>query len=173
MARSVSVDDLVVTDVAPFTLGVETAKQLGSDMRQGYFLPIINRNTTIPVSRISRVETVRPNQTEVRVKVYQGESRMVEDNLLLGEFMVRNIPRGPAGQSIDIRLTYDLNGVLEVEAVVVDTQEKRQLVISRYADGLSEDQIASAVQEMQALKTHPREDAQNRFLLNRGERLYR
>src|SRR5262249_32816784 len=114
IARDESVQDLVVTDVAPFTLGTSVSKQFGLEHRPGYFLPIINRNTTIPVSRVERVVTVSPNQTEVTVEIYQGESRRVEDNLLLGQFTVKGIPRGPAGQPVDIRFTYDLNGVLEV-----------------------------------------------------------
>src|SRR5690606_13805871 len=96
-----------------------------------------------------------------------------KDNLLLGEFTVKGIPRGPAGQEVDLRLTYDLNGVLEVEATVVETQKKTSIVITKHAHGLSEDQIAQAVQEMQRLKTHPREETVNRFLLKRAERVYR
>ena len=70
----------------PFTLGVEIAKQFGSEQREGYFLPVIHRNTTIPVSRVERLATLEPNQTSIRVKIYQGEARRVEDNLFLGEF---------------------------------------------------------------------------------------
>jgi len=137
-------------------------------------LPVINRNTTIPVSRIERVVTVAANQTEIRCKIFQGESRRVSENLLLGEFSVGDIPRAPAGeQSIDIRFTYDLNGVLEVEATVVDTGRKFNHLVTRYAKGLSSAQIAQAVDEMAKLKTHPREETVNRFLLRRAERVYR
>jgi molecular chaperone HscC len=172
VGRDESVRDLVVTDVAPFTLGVEIAKQLGNEQRAGYFLPVIERNTTIPVSRMQRVGTVAPNQTSVRVRVYQGESRRVEDNLCLGEFELNGIPPGPPGQEVDIRFTYDLNGVLEVEASVVSTGRKVSHVITRHARNLSPDQIRQAVRQMEKLKTHPREEAANRFLLLRAERLY-
>jgi len=173
ISRESSLEDLVVTDVAPFTLGVEVTKQMGMELRGGYFCPIIHRNTTIPVSRIDRLATLHANQTDVRVRVYQGEGRRVEDNLLLGEFTVKGIPRGPAGQEIDVRFTYDLNGVLEVEATIVETQKKTGIVITRHARGMSEREISAAVQAMQALKTHPREESVNRFLLRRAERLYR
>jgi molecular chaperone HscC len=173
IARADSVEDLVVTDVAPFTLGVEVSKQFGHERRHGYFLPVIERNTTIPVSRVERLSTVEPNQTGVKVKIYQGEGRRVEDNLLLGEFEVTGIPRGPAGQEVDVRFTYDLNGVLEVEATVVDTRQQFSHVITRYARGLSAEQVRRAVQEMAKLKTHPREEAANRFLLRRAERVFR
>lgn len=167
-----SLDDLVVTDVAPFTLGVETSRQFGVEHVGGYFLPIIHRNTTLPVSQSKIVATVSPNQTKVTVRVFQGESRRVKDNLLLGEFEVDGIPRGPAGQHVEIRFTYDLNGVLEVEAMVVETRRKVSHIITRHARTMSPEAIARAVVEMQALKTHPREEANNRLLLRRAERLY-
>jgi molecular chaperone HscC len=172
IAREESVKDLVVTDVAPFTLGIAITKQFGLERRSGYFLPIINRNTTIPVSRVNRVATVEPNQTEINVTIYQGESRRVENNLFLGEFTVRGIPRGPEGQEVDVRFTYDLNGVLEVEATVVETREKVSHVVTRYARGLSQEQVARALQHMQQLKTHPREETTNRFLIRRAERVF-
>jgi molecular chaperone HscC len=172
IARDEGLKDLVVTDVAPFTLGTSISKQFGLERRTGYFLPVINRNTTIPVSRVERVCTVYPNQTEVVVDIYQGESRRVEDNLLLGQFTVKSIPRGPAGQEVDIRFTYDLNGVLEVEATIVATRQKFTHVVTKHARGLTPEQIQRAVQEMARLKTHPREETNNRFLLKRAERVY-
>jgi molecular chaperone HscC len=173
IAREEGVNDLVVTDVAPFTLGVEISKELGNERRHGYFLPIIQRNTTIPVSRVNRLGTVEPNQTSIRLRVYQGEGRRVEDNLLLGEFEVAGIPLGPAGQEVDVRFTYDLNGVLEVEATVVATKKKVSHVITRHSRGLSAEQIRKAVADMEKLKTHPREEAVNRLLVRRAERAYR
>ena len=72
-----------------------------------------------------------------------------------------------------MRFTYDLNGVLEVEATVVETQKKSSIVITQHARGLTEQQIARAIDEMQTMKTHPREETANRFLLKRAERIYR
>lgn len=172
ISRAQSVEDLVVTDVAPFTLGVEVAKDFGHENRDGYFLPIIQRNSTIPVSRVERVVTVSPNQTRLQVKIYQGEARRVEDNLYLGEFEVNGVPPGPAGQPVDIRFTYDLNGVLEVEATIVETKKVVSHVVTRHARGLSPQQIAAAVKQMEKLKTHPRDEAVNRLLLRRAERIY-
>jgi molecular chaperone HscC len=165
-----SVEDIVVTDVAPFTLGVEISKRFGSELRDGYFLPVIHRNTTIPASHVERVATLIPNQTEIVLKIFQGESRRVEENLRLGEFIVKGVPRGPAGQQVDVRFTYDLNGVLEVEATVVQTQQKTTHVVTKYAHGLSASEIADAVRAMARLKTHPRDETANRLLLRRAER---
>jgi molecular chaperone HscC len=172
VGRSAAVEDLVVTDVAPFTLGVEIGKEFGHEFRSGYFLPVIDRNTTIPASRVQRVGTVAPNQTAVKVRVFQGEARRVEDNLCLGEFEVTGLPPGPAGQPVDIRFTYDLNGVLEVEAVIVVTGKKVNHLITRNARHLTPEQIRRAVRDMEKLKVHPREEEANRFLLLRAERLY-
>ncbi|MCE9605364.1 MAG: molecular chaperone HscC [Planctomycetia bacterium] len=172
MSHDAGVDDLVVTDVSPFSLGTEIAREFGVEVRDGYFMPVIHRNTTIPVSRVRRVSTLHPNQTHVTVKIYQGEARRCEDNLLLGEFEVRNIPPGPAGQEIDLRFTYDLNGVIEVEATIVKSGKKYSHVVTRHAQGMSPEQIAKAVAAMKTIKVHPREDSVNRFLLQRAERLY-
>jgi molecular chaperone HscC len=85
---------------------------------------------------------------------------------------VKDIPRGPAGQGVQVRFTYDLNGVLEVEATVVETRQRFTHVITRYARGLSREQLEKAVRDLEKFKTHPREDAVNRFLLRRAERAY-
>jgi molecular chaperone HscC len=167
-----ALNDFVVTDIAPFTLGTEICKEFGMEHRPGYFLPVIHRNTTIPVSRVKRLVTLVPNQTRIDLSVYQGENRRVEQNLLLGKFTIDGIPRGPAGRPIDVRFTYDLNGVLEVEATIVETGKKVTHLITQHARGMTAGQIARAVAEMQALKTTPRDEARNRFLLRRAERIY-
>jgi molecular chaperone HscC len=71
-----------------------------------------------------------------------------------------------------LRFTYDLNGVLEVEATVVETQRAVTHVVTRHARGLTPEQVNAAVKEMAKLKTHPREEQSNRFLLRRAERVY-
>ena len=172
-ARHQAVDDLVVTDVAPFTMGVEVSKHFGAERRDGYFAPIISRNTTIPVSRSDVFTTVSPNQPTIMLNIFQGESRRVEDNLLLGKLEVKGVPPGAAGQQIDVRFTYDLNGVLEVEATIVATKRKVSTVITRHAKGgMTPKDIQQATRDMEKLKTHPREDVANRFLLRRAERVY-
>lgn len=173
IANHKAVSELVVTDICPFTLGVEVVQTMGATHRSGYFLPIINRNTTIPVSRVDRVSTVNSNQTEVTVGIYQGEGRRVEDNLFLGEFKVSGIPRGPAGsQAIDLRFTYDLNGVLEVEATIVSTGKIVSHVVAKHARGMSPDEIARSLKQMAKLKVHPRDELVNRTLLRRAERVF-
>lgn len=166
-----AVEDLVLTDVCPFTLGVAITKQVGNQLRSGYYLPILHRNTTIPVSREESVATVNANQREVVVRVYQGESRRVEDNLLLGELRVAGIPPGPAGQQVLIRFTYDLNGILEVEALLPSTGQRFQAVITKHVQGLGPEEIQRSVAAMQALKFYPRDQLANRELLHFAERV--
>ena len=165
-------EDMVVVDVAPFTLGVEISKELGQETRSGYFLPIINRNSVIPTSRSHSLATLSPNQVEVSLNVYQGEGRMVKDNLLLGELKVQGIPRGPAGQEIEVRFTYDSNGVLEVETTIAKTQKKKRMVITKHAGHLSKKELQNALSAMEKLKIHPREKNANRFMIKRAERLF-
>jgi len=166
-----AVDDMVMTDVCPFTLGVEAVKQFGGRMMDGYYIPVIHRNTTIPVSREEVFSTVTANQTSVDIHVFQGEARRVKDNLKLGELKVTGIPPGPAGQEICVRFTYDINGILEVEAFVPDTGRKFTAVLTQHAQSLDEDEIQEAVQRMQKLKFYPRDDIENRHLVLFAERV--
>ncbi len=168
-----SVGDLVVTDVSPFTLGVEISREVGGRRVTGYFMPIITRNSTIPCSRVESVSTLEPNQTTITLRVYQGEDRRVEGNVLLGELAIKGIPRSAECESVDVRFTYDLNGVLEVEGTITSTGKTFTLVIARHAPTMSQKEIEAAVRSMQALKRHPRNDEANRLLLKRAERVFR
>lgn len=166
-----AVEDMVMTDICPFTLGTEISKEFGSRRADGYFLPIIHRNTTIPVSREEMVCTILPNQRHVTVNVYQGESRKVADNLFLGKLEVSGIPAGPAGKEILLRFTYDLNGILEVEVLIPETGKKSSLVLTNNANLSSDKEIQAALQKMQDLKFYPRDDVQNLHLVHYAERV--
>jgi len=160
-----AVDDMVMTDVCPHTLGVEVCKEFGRHHETGYFSPVIHRNTTIPVSREEIYATLTPNQYEVLLKVYQGESRRVKDNLLLGELRVDGIPPGPAGQEVVVRFTYDVNGILEVEAFLPTGAKRFRTVLTQNAASLTAAEIDAAVQKMQGIKFYPRDDVENRRLV--------
>ena len=166
-----AVEDMVMTDVCPFTLGVEVVKDVGRRQVGGYYCPVISRNTTIPVSREEILSTISPNQRIVQLKVYQGESRKVENNLLLGELNVEGIPPGPAGKEVHVRFTYDVNGILEVEAYVPETGKKSTIVLTNHSKGLSQREIDQAVKRMQEIKFYPREDVANQRILKFAERV--
>lgn len=166
-----AVEDIVMTDVCPFTLGVEVTKDFHGRMMDGYFTPVIHRNTTIPVSREEVFHTLMPNQTEVTIRVYQGEGRRVTDNLLLGELEVTGIPHGPAGQEIFVRFTFDLNGLLEIEVIIPKTGKKFSTVLKNNSATMSSSEFEKAVRELQKLKFYPRDDLKNQRLLRYSERM--
>lgn len=168
--QSAAVNDLVLTDVCPFTLGVEVTKEFGGQLSGGYFHPVIHRNTTIPVSREEQFQTVTANQASVEVRIFQGDARKVADNLELGKLKVDGLPPGPAGQPIFIRFSYDLNGVLEVEAYTSGGR-KHRTVLTNHVPGMSPDAVRAAVARLQQLKFYPREDLRFQNLLRFCERL--
>lgn len=169
IADDKAVEDLVMTDVCPFTLGIEITKELGRREVDGYYLPVIHRNTTIPVSCEEIVHTLRPNQTRITLRIYQGEARRVEGNLKLGELEVTGIPAGPPGQEIAVRFTYDLSGLVEVECYIPKTQAKFRTVLTHGVSGLDEEEYKEAVKRLQKLKYYPRDDLENQRLLKFAE----
>ncbi len=171
IAEDAAVDDLVVTDVAPFTLGVEVSKELGGQYKEGYYLPIIHRNTTVPVAREQVVSTIYDGQTMVRIEVYQGEARRVERNLHLGTLEVEGIPAGPAGRDVRIRFAYDANGVLDVQASIPSTGERFETVIVHPLASLSDEVVGQSVKRLRDLILIPADDAENWTLLSYAERM--
>lgn len=169
--ENAAVEDMVMTDVCPHTLGIEISKYLGGQFLRGYFEPVIHRNTTIPVSKEKTFETVAANQTEVLVRVFQGEGRRSADNLLLGELKVDGIPLGPAGTSFDVRFSYDPSGILEVEVVIGKTGKSRRAVIAHPETKMDTAQIDLIVRKLQQIKFYPRDLVENQFLLSYSEQL--
>ena len=126
----------------------------------------------IPVSRRQRVSTVYDNQSQVVVKILQGESRMAANNLLLGEISA-SVPAGPRGQeAIDVIFTYDVNSLLEVEVCILSTGEVHKMVVQNEEHKISDEEAAARFERLSYLKQNPREDEANRLQLLRGERMY-
>ena len=170
IGRDAAVEDMVMTDVCPFTLGVEIARELGGQVNAGYFSPVLHRNSTIPVSREEIFGTMSVNQPSVTVKIYQGDARKVSENVLLGELEVSALPPGPAGSPFHIRFTYDLSGVLEVEAYAPGGKKFRT-VLTNHIKGLSPKAISTAKRRISELKFYPREDLANQQLARYAERM--
>lgn len=166
-----AVEDIVMTDVCPFTLGINISKKHGRTIKEGYYLPIIHRNTVIPVSREETVSTLHANQSEVHFEIFQGEARKVENNLFLGSLKIHGIPKGPEGKEILVRFTYDLNGILEVDVIIPETGKKFNTVLTQHVKGLSQKDIKKCIKNMQALKFYPRDDIRNQQLLLFCERI--
>jgi len=171
--RDSSLKEIVLTDVCPYTLGTNISVQRANGYYEpGHFCPIIERNTVIPVSRVERLYTIHENQKRLSVEILQGESRLSKDNIYLGELEI-DVPSGAAGeQSIDVRYTYDINGILEVEVTVVSTGLKKRMVIEKNPGYMSKEEIEKRLNDLSYIKIHPRDKEENKLLLAKGERLY-
>jgi len=171
-ARDAALDDVVLTDVMPYSLGVVVIEHVGAQWVDDRFSPIIERNTPVPVSRMKRYSTVKDDQTAIRLDVRQGESPIGSENLHLGWLDV-DVPAAAAGKaSLDVRFTYDANGLLEVEARDLLAGGSARSLIRNASTRLSEAQVAAALEKLRELKRHPREEEENRFLIERAKRLY-
>lgn len=171
--RNAALKEVVLTDVCPYTLGVGIAiRNNFGDHEGGHYLPIIERNTVIPVSKVERLSTIYNNQKSININIYQGESRLTKDNIKLGELEI-GVPAAKAGeQAIDVRYTYDINGILEVEVTAVETGIKKRVVIEQNPGFMSKEEIEERLKALENIKIHPRDRQENKLLIARGERLY-
>ncbi|MBV7483507.1 Hsp70 family protein [Bordetella sp. BOR01] len=172
-ARDAALREVVMTDVCPYSLGIETTRSLGDGRHvDGQFSPIIERNTVVPVSRVREYLPVQDGQKEIYLPIFQGESRMVRDNIKIGELTVA-LDRGTrADGAIEVRFTYDVNGILEVEVTRVATGELHRAVIRSHASELTDQQIAERFAALAELKIHPRDKLENRSAMAEAERIY-
>ena len=148
------VKDILLLDVTPLSLGIET---LG-----GVFTRIIERNTTVPVSRSQVFSTAADNQTSVGIHILQGEREMAQDNKTLGQFILDGIPPSPRGMpQIEVKFDIDANGILDVKAKD-KTSGKEQSVRIEASSGLSKTDVERMKQDAQ---THATEDKKRRELV--------
>lgn len=172
-SRDESLEEIVLTDVCPYTLGLSVGRMDATGRHtNGHFAPLIERNCTVPVSREERFQPSADWQTELHLEVYQGESPRVANNIWLGVLKLP-LPRKKADDNpVDVRFTYDINGVLQVEATVVADGSRHELILENSPGAMSPDEIRRRLGELAALKVHPREQQANVALIARIERLY-
>jgi molecular chaperone HscC len=171
--RDKALEETVLTDVCPYTLGIETSTEISANQFQSKFLPLIERNMPVPISRVQTVFPLHDSQSKINLDVYQGESFKVERNIKLGSLNVE-VPKSgnDIDRSVDVRFTYDINGILEVIATVIATNEQKKLVIEQNPGTLSQAEIAKRLKELEKIKIHPRDEQENQLALSRAERLY-
>ena len=174
--RDGAVEDIVLTDVCPHTLGIEIAREMGGGKQEsGFFRPIIDRNTIVPTSRADVFNTLHPEQDEINLKVFQGESRMVSGNQRIGAVRIHGLRHMPGQDNpgeIEVRFSYDSNGILEVEVTKLHNREVIRKVIQQRPGKLSQNEIEETIKRLAPLKIHPRDQLENRALIERGQRLF-
>jgi molecular chaperone DnaK len=149
------VDDVVLLDVTPLSLGIET---LG-----GVMTKLVERNTTVPTSKSQVFSTAADSQPSVDIKVFQGEREFAKDNRLLDNFQLSDIPPAPRGTpQIEVSFDIDSNGILQVKAVDKGTGKEHSVRIDG-SSGLSEDEVERMRKEADA---HADEDKARRELVD-------
>lgn len=154
--KSEKTDGLVVCDVAPLSLGVETAG--------GIMTPIIPRATTIPTKKSKTFSTFADNQTGVSIQIYEGERARTADNRLLGQFRLEGIPPAPRGvPQIEVSLDVDANGILNVSAVEKGTGKSHKITITNDKGRLSKEEVERMVAQAEEFA------AQDKLVRDRAE----
>jgi molecular chaperone DnaK len=155
------VKDILLLDVTPLSLGIET---LG-----GVMTKVVERNTTVPVTRSQTFSTAADGQTSVDVKVYQGEREMAANNKLLGDFHLAGIPPAPRGvPQIEVTFDIDANGILSVSAQDKATGAKQSITVTG-SSNLSKDQVEKMVREAQANAEADRKAKEQVEIRNRAD----
>lgn len=155
------VTDVLLLDVTPLSLGIET---LG-----GVFTRLISRNTTIPTKKSQVFSTASDGQTQVEIKVHQGEREMANDNKMLGSFTLVGIPPAPRGvPQIEVIFDIDANGIVHVSAKDKGTGKEQQIVIQS-SGGLSKDEIENMIKKAEEYASADKKKRELIEIVNQGE----
>ena len=166
--RAEELQELVMTDVCPFSLGIATYDS--PQDTNPHMATLIPRSTILPVRCAERFVTMHPNQRQIKLEVYQGENYYAADNLKLGEITVSVPPDAPGAQGAVVTFAYDINGILSVTAEA-SGGDKRSTVILNPKLNLSEEELRQVLEKLDGLREQSRTE-EDAFLLARAERLF-
>lgn len=167
--RNEDVKDMVLTDICPFSLGTNILNEDNYD--DPYFSPIIERNTTLPASIVQSYYTAVDNQTVLNFRIAQGEKMYFRQNLYLGEIQIDVTPAPKGERGADVRFTYDINGILQVDVTSRETGKTISKTIVNN-NRLTENEIQAKLTQLKEIKIHPRDLDENKLLIARAESLY-
>merc|ERR1711968_104426 len=157
------VDDILLLDVTPLSLGIETLGNVSTKL--------IERNTTIPTKKSQVFSTAADNQTTVEIHVLQGEREMAADNKTIGRFHLSDIPPSPRGvPQVEVSFDIDANGILNVGAKDKATGKEQSIKIEA-SSGLSDSEIERMVQDAEASKEQDKEKKEKIDIVNQAEHL--
>lgn len=168
-ARNEEIKDMVLTDICPFSLGISTTNK--DDFSAPFFTPIIERNTTLPASIVKRFYTSHDDQRTISIGIAQGEKMYFKQNLFLDEIELSVTPAPEGERSVDVRFSYDINGILQVD---VTNNETGKIISKTIVNNnrISESEVKSKLEQLEKLKIHPRDLDKNKLLIARAESLY-
>ena len=168
--RNTQIKDVVLTDVCPFSLGVNINNPNNPDLT--IFSHIIERNSPLPVSREHVYVTTYDYQKNLEIGIYQGDNYYCKDNLCLGtvSFSVPSNLKGKEGARV--RFTYNINGILEVIVTILGTNKTKKIYIQNDETNYSEEEMQKLMSQLENLKKNPADDEKNQYILEWGKRLY-
>ncbi len=141
----------VLVDITPYTYGSSAVGELNGALYPYKYVPIIHKNTSLPVSKTEVFYTMVDNQEQVEVQVYQGEDSDALNNIQIGQFMVKGLSRSPSGNPILLKLELDLSGVLHVSAIEKKTGLQKSIVIDNALSRFEEGEMETAKGRIQEL----------------------
>lgn len=168
--RREEIKELVLTDICPFTLGINVVNRL--DAAKPIMSPIIERNSILPTSKRGVYTNAYDKQKKLSIEVYQGEAYYCGDNIKLGEMELDILPTQAGGNCVEVCFTYDINGILEVEVTDHLMKKMQKVVLTSQNVKLSQEELDRRLKELLEFKLLPPGGIRTKLVLARGERLF-
>ncbi len=169
----------VLVDVTPYTYGTSAVGELNGEFYPCMYVPIIHKNSPLPLSKTELFFTMVDNQKIIEIKVYQGEDEDALNNIQIGEFIVEGLSEAPANSPILLKLELDLNGILSVSAIEKTTGFKKSIIIDNVISRFEADEMQQAKERIQEIFGEKVEDIseidevikQAKILIEKAEKL--